>query len=104
MNIAIAEKNREVTGERKARGDPVTHVKMASPMSAKKDTSVMGSNVVSPGSKKLKKDQISDINIIKSKYKEADYVGRETIDLINKEAAGDINASHMNKTDRLGSK
>lgn len=56
-----------------------------------------------PGNKKIKKDEISDIN--PNKYKEADYVGRETIDLINKEAeVGDIDGSHLNKTDRFGTK
>jgi hypothetical protein len=107
MQIGIAEKNRAVIGEYEARGDPIKQdkrVKVASPLSANKDISVLTSNAVTPPQppfKRPKKDQISDINI--NKYKEADYVGRETIDLINKEAeVSDINASHMNKTDRFG--
>lgn len=37
-----------------------------------------------------------------NKYREQDFVGRETIDLINKEAeVSEIDASHFNKTDRF---
>ena len=45
------------------------------------------------------KDQMAiDVN----KYREQDFVGRETIDLINKEAeVSEIDASHFNKTDRF---
>ena len=38
---------------------------------------------------------------IRNKKKDADYVGRETIDLINKEAENsEIEAQHLVKTDR----
>ena len=77
---------------------------MTSPSSANRDANIVVSHLVSPkGNKKPKKDEISEINI--NKYKEADFVGRETIDLINKEAeVSEIDASHFNKTDRFGSK
>lgn len=44
-----------------------------------------------------------EINV--NKYMEQDFVGRETIDLINKEAGvSELNVDNFNKTDRFGSK
>ena len=104
VQLGIAEKNRAFVNASPDAGKPGKRSKVTSPSSANRDANIVVSNLVSPkGNKKIKKDEISEINI--NKYKEADFVGRETIDLINKEAeVSEIDASHFNKTDRFGSK